>query len=371
MDDGRLRRRWVVAALWLAACAPSYGSAYDKTYAAAERAESAGRLAEALQAYDHAAAVAKRRGDADQARWAAADVLVREDRVGDAVARLDAMALDPTSDRQAEAAYRAADLRIGHGDADRGWRDMESIVRRFPTHGVAHAAIRRLVAHADQSAGGAKAGLDELAALERDVGRTELAELLAFLSAEHQQTLGDDQSARDAYVRIADRWPYPYGAFFDDALWRASLLDEKLGHDQAAADDLERMVAERETTTLVGSYERKHYVPAMIRLGELYRDRLHDHAKARATFHRLYTDFVHSSRRDDALWLEASVWKEDGDASTACSRLATLVHDFPDSRYVPCVTEQCPTVERPRESGAPKTCRAYIERAGWEPKAED
>jgi tetratricopeptide (TPR) repeat protein len=355
VKDGR--RCLAIVSLWLGACAPSYGSTYDKAYATAERAESAGRLAQALEAYDHAAAVAKRRGDADQARWAAADVLVRQDRVGDAVARLDAMAADPRSDRQAEAAYRAADLRVGHGDADRGWHDMESVVRRFP-------------AHADESAGGAKAGLDELGALEHDVGRTELAELIAFLSADHLQTLGDDRAARDAYVHIADRWPYPYGAFFDGALWRASLLDEKLGRAQAAADDLERMLAERETTTLLGSYERKHYVPAMLRLGELYRDRLHDHAKARATFHRLYTDFRHSSRRDDALWLEASLWKEDGDATTACSRLATLVHDFPDSRYVPCATEQCPGVERPRESGAPKTCRAYIERAGWEPRPE-
>ena len=116
MNHGR--RPLAVVLLCLAACAPSYGSTYDKAYATAERAESAGRLAEALQAYDHAAAVAKRRGDADQARWAAADVLVREDRIGDAVARLDAMALDPTSDRQAEAAYRAADLRIAHGDTN-------------------------------------------------------------------------------------------------------------------------------------------------------------------------------------------------------------------------------------------------------------
>lgn len=355
----------------LAACAPSYGSAYDTAYAGAERAESAGRLVEAVQAYDRAATLAKRRGDADQARWAAADVLVREDRVGEAVARLDAMAADATSDRQAEAAYRAADLRIGHGDADRGWHDMESLVRRFPDHGVAHAAIRRLVARADEGPGGTKAGLDELGKLEHDVGRRGLAELIAFLSAEHLQTLGDDQGAHDAYVRIADRWPYPYGAFFDDALWRASLLDEKLGNDQAAAGDLERMLVQRETTTLLGSYERKHYVPAMLRLGELYRDRLHDHAKARATFHRLYTDFVHSSRRDDALWLEASLWKEDGDAATACSRLATLVRDFPDSRYVPCASQQCPDIERPRESGAPKACRAYIERAGWKPKAEE
>jgi hypothetical protein len=120
----------------------------------------------------------------------------------------------------------------------------------------------------------------------------------------------------------------------------------------------------------MGSYERKHYVPAMLRIGELYRDKLGDHARARDTFHRLYADYAHSTMRDDALWLEASLWKQDGDPRTACDRLSTLVHEFPDSRYVPCATEQCSALTRPAESGAPKACRAYLGRAGWEPKAD-
>jgi tetratricopeptide (TPR) repeat protein len=352
----------------LAGCAPSLGAPYDRAYAAGARAESAGRLAEALAAYDRAATLGKRRGDADQARWAACDVLIREGRTADAVTRLDAMALDASSDRQGEAAYRAATLRIEHGDEDRGWKDLEQVPRRFPNGGVAHAAVRKLVERADATS--PKAGLDELAALQHDVGKTDLAELVAYLSAEHLETLGDTRAARDAYASMADRWPYPYGAFFDGALWKASLLDEQLGRPQAAVDDLQKMVAVRETTTLMGSYERKHYVPAMLRMGALYRDKLGDHAKAKETFHRLYTDFAHSTKRDDALWLEAAVWKQDGDASTACVRLSTLVHDFPDSRFVPCAVAQCEGLQRPKESEAPKTCRDYVERAGWEPSEE-
>jgi tetratricopeptide (TPR) repeat protein len=356
----------VLVALCCAACAPSVGSAFDKAYAAAERAESAGRLQEALDGYDKAATLAVRRGDGDEARWAAADVLEREDRVGEAVMRLDGLAHDSKSDRQGAAAYRAAALRIDHGDADRGWRDMEQIPRAFPRGGVGHVAVRRLVEHADQQ--GLKAGLDELAALQRDLGKTELVELVAWLSAQHLQALGDDQAARDAYVRMADQWPYPYGAFFDGALWEASQLDEKLGHVQAAIDDLQRMVAVRETTTMMGSYERKHYVPAMLRIGMLYRDKLGDHARAREAFHRLYADFAHSTMRDDALWLEAALWKTDGDAGTACARLATLVSEFPDSRYVPCATSECSGLTRPATSGAPRTCRDYLQRADWQPK---
>jgi hypothetical protein len=235
---------------------------------------------------------------------------------------------------------------------------MEQVPRRFPAHGVGHVAVRRLVMHADEQ--GQRAALAELSALERDLGKTELVELVAFLSAQHLEALGDDTAARDAYLRIAGRWPYPYGAFFDDALWRASVLDEKLGRAQAAADDLERLVVERETTSIVGSYERARYVPSMLRLGELYAGPLHDRAKARDAYHRLYAQYLHSTKRDAALWHEAVLWREDGDAKTACDRLSTLVHEFPDSRYVPCATSQCQGLERPAKSGAPKECRDYI-----------
>jgi len=86
-------------------CAPSRGAAYDRADSAAERAESAGRLAEAADAYDRAVTAARRRRDRDQAAWSAADVLSRAGRMGDAVTRLDLQASDFSSEHQAEAAY--------------------------------------------------------------------------------------------------------------------------------------------------------------------------------------------------------------------------------------------------------------------------
>ncbi|HEX3769845.1 MAG TPA: hypothetical protein VHV30_03220, partial [Polyangiaceae bacterium] len=307
-----------------------------------------------------AARKATRPRDADEARWAAAGLAARVGRVADAATRFEAIANDGKSEYQAEAAYRLASLRIESGDPDRGWSDMEQLPRRFPTHGVAHVAVRRLVDHADER--GPQAGLDELRALDRDLGKTELVEMIAFATAEHLETLGQASAARDAFVTIADRWPYPFGAFFDSALWRASLLDEKAGQYQRAIDDLERMLRERETSGIVGSYERKNYVPAAIRIGELYRDRLHDRARARAAFHRLYTDFGHSLARAEGLWLEADLWHADGDVDAQCDRLGTLVHEFPDSRFVPCAIKQCPDLTRARRSMAPAECHDYIAR---------
>lgn len=348
--------------LWIAlSCAPAPGGAFERGFAEGARAESAGRFEEAARGYDHAAQIATRARDRDQARWDAAEMVVRLGNFADGFKRMEAIANDAASEHRAEAAYRAALLLVEHGDAGRGWREMDRLARAYPSHGVAHVAIRKIVAHADD-AGGARAGLDTLRVLDRDLAATEAGELVAFLLAEHLETLSDAAAARDAFARVADRWPYPFGAFFDDALWRASLLDEKLGRTGAAVADLDRMVRERETTTLMGSYERPRYVPAMLRLASLYRDRLADHARARDVYHRLYTDFAHSAMRDDALWLEASLWRDDGDAAAACDRLATLVKEFPDSRYVPCAVADC-GLSRPDKSAAPRTCHAYITRA--------
>jgi hypothetical protein len=98
----------------------------------------------------------------------------------------------------------------------------------------------------------------------------------------------------------------------------------------------------------------------MLRIGALYRDRLHDRPKAREAFHRLYAEFEHSTARDDALWLEASLWRDDGNAHASCDRLALLVREFPDSRYVPCATKELCGIVRPEKSRAPKECHPYI-----------
>ncbi len=348
------------AAVALSACAPEHGAEFHAALAAAAREEGAGRFASAAKAYDRAANEGLLPADRDQARWAAAETTARAGNIAAAARRYAEIAGDDSDEHQAESTYRLALLRLDHGDAERGWSDLKEVARRFPTHGVAHVALRRIVGHADEN--GPQAGLDALRALEGDLRGTELEPLLAYLEAEHTERLGDTAGARAAYVAIADRWPYPFGAFFDDALWRASLLDEKLGQYADAVADLQRMLYQRETTIMVGSYERARYVPAILRIGALYRDRLHDRARARDAFHHLYADFAHSTSRDRGLWLEAALWREDGASDRACDTLRTLVSQFPDSRYVPCAVAQCAGLERPVPSKAPKECHPYITR---------
>jgi tetratricopeptide (TPR) repeat protein len=348
-----------MGALVAACSAPNRGEVYVRAFAAGEAAESAGRFADASARYDEAAGGANVPRDRDHARYLAARALERSGNFADAATRLRAIALaSPPLEDSAEAANAIADMEISRGD-DAGWPALLEVATRFPSDGVSRRALRRYVAHEDD-VHGARASLDELAKLTPSLDRTELGETVAYEIALHHAALGEDAAARDAFLAVATKWPYPHGAFWDDSLFRASVLDEKLGHVDAAMADLERMLAERESSFFTGTYERPRYEPAMVRLCALARDALHDRARARACFDRLYAAFTTSELRDDALWEESRLFRDDDDPNDACAKLGTLAHDFPDSRYVPCADAECPSIPHASKSGAPTECHAYI-----------
>jgi outer membrane protein assembly factor BamD (BamD/ComL family) len=348
----------------LGACAPNRGAAFEKSVAEARRAYGAGRFEEAALRYDEAARTAKVPRDAIFARYEAALARARAGDLPRAEAELRALATaSPPNAYSAQAAFRAAMLTLAT-DPDAGYRELEDVVTRFPEDGVAEVAVTKLARHDDEAGPDrALAHLDRLAARVRTPdGKSGTEQTIAYERAKRLDALGRTEQARDAYLAVAARWPYPFGSYFDDSLYRASEMDEKLGRYREAIADLERLLSFREEASFMGSYERPKYVPAILRVAKLYEERLGDRARAREALHRLYTDFEHSTLRDDALWREAELWREDGDQTTACDRLATLASDFPDSKYVPCATERCPSIKRPSKSKAPPTCHAYIER---------
>jgi TolA-binding protein len=361
----RARRRKAVTVGALLVCAasacagPDRGKGYVTASAAAEEALRAGHFAEAAARFDEAAKGATHPRDADHARYLAARALVSAGDTATAAPRLRAIAeASPPGEDSAAAAYALGEAEIARGD-DAGWLTLLEIARRFPSSGVGRPALRHVIAHEDE-VHGLEATLPFTEKLAPTFAETDLAETVAYETALHLAALGRDVLARDAFVAMAKRWHYPRGIFWDDALFRASAIDEKLGLYADAAGLLSEMLDERESAWLVGSYERPRYEPAMVRLCALTRDRLHDRPRARACFERLYRDFTTSELRDDALWEEARLFREDGDARSACDRLARLADDFPDSRFVPCAVAECPNLVRPKKSGAPRACHPYI-----------
>lgn len=358
----------VLVTISAAACAPNRGDGYAEALAKARRAYGAGRFDEAAVAYDDAGRRAKVPRDALFMRYQAALARQEAGDVAGAARELTAIAeARPPNEYSPQAALKLAQLAM-RTDRARGHEALARIVTAFPESGSARVAVVR-VARWDDEQAGPGAALARLRALEPKVRGTSVEQAVAYEAARRLEALGKDAEARDAYLDVARRWPYPFGVHFDDALFRASEAEERLGQNTAAIAHLERLLSHREVAGFLGSYQRPRYVPALLRIADLYEHRLNDRAKAREALHRLYAEHTTSTLRDDALWREAELWEKDGDRKTACACLETLVSAFPDSRYVPCAALRCPSVRPPPSSRAPRVCRAYLseQRAGTSP----
>ncbi len=346
------------------ACAPVRGDAYLASFAAGQRALHAGRYEEAARAYDDAAAKALRVKDRDEARFLQARSYGKAGRWEDARAAYQRLATEsPTGPRGPRAAFELADLEIDHGDVEKGYAMLIAAAIRFPQNGVARPTIRRVVAHIVELRGepAARAWLADHAATFRGTDEDQTIGYEIALSFDRE---GKKQEAHDALMERARAHPYPKGSLTDDALVRASKIDEELGRWAEAAKHLHDLLATQEVSHGIAgkydmaSYERPRFPEAALRLGEIYRDKLHDHAAARRAFEALYRDHPKARKRDLAVWSQARLALEDGEPKVACTLASRLVREFPDSRYTRCVRAICPTAP-----AAKRECADYILRA--------
>ena len=348
-----MKKAMLVAAMLLG-CAPNLPPAYVHHRDAAEGAYASGHFNEAAQAWLQAAQTADTARDRSDARYRAA---ASYERAGDLehARALYTLLASGTSDRAARSTFTLADMRVQSGDEAGGYAALEAAIRKYPGSGVANLAYRRYFSWL-AAAGGDQAVLDYVTRVLPDLGSGELAEQLRYERAKRLDALGENAAARDAYVDLAERYPYPHGAYWDDALLRGAECDVRLAQPEGAVNLLERMLAARETSHLSGSYERPHFADAAYRVAELYRDALHDPAAARRAFHHVFVDYPTSTLRDDALWQEALILRASS-PSEACAPLSLLVQQLPDSRYAPCAHEICGAVP----AIANRACCDYIE----------
>lgn len=343
----------------LVACAGANAD-YVATFAGAERAQSAGRFAEAAMQFDAAAEAATKPRDKEHAQYLGALMHVKAGNVAGGAKTLGALAAGP-GEHAPEAGLRLALIHVEENDPN-AYAELEALALRFPETGDGRIALQKILMHSDEASGEA-ATIGTIDRLAGPLAATDLAETLAYQRAIRLEKIGKLAEAREAYVSVARKWPYPKGRLFDDSLWRASEVDEKLGKFENAVSDLDEMLKVRESSHFTGSYERPRFPPAMIRIGVLYAEKMRDPAKARQAFRRAFDDLPGTNTlKDDAAWREAQLWEAEGNRDEACGRLRALVSAAPDSRYVPCAIERCTMIARPSESKAPKTCHAYLSR---------
>jgi hypothetical protein len=330
-------------------CGPSQDARFA---AAAERASATarcGRHAEAAELWLKAARTATGAVDREEAEYRAASSYERGNEIDRALALYERLEQGGGA-RAARASFDRARL-VQERDAARGDALLLAAIRRHPDSGLAPRALREHLARREAE-NGTSAAIEAATELLDGLQGSELDEALRYERARLWERAGALEKARDGYLDTATRHPYPEGALWDDALARAAGLEERLGRPLAAIRILERMLAEREPSSGIGSYERARYDEARFRIAEIHRDRLADPTRARREFRRVYEEHSTSLLRDDALWQEALVSFRSGDRVGACEPLLLLVRHLPQSRYAACAPRLCPAARTPARSGA-------------------
>lgn len=358
-----IRRLLSLTLIVVPACSSEQGDAFRLAFSSAERAFHAGRFQEAAGAYDRAVAAAIRPYDRDEATFLKARSFQRIEQWADARATLERLAQQsPAGERTGRATFELADLEISHGNAARGWVMLDLAATRFPGHGLARAAILQLVERA-RAVGGETAAATWLSTHAAAFRGTEQEDVLAFERARSLDLGGSTQQAHDAYLANVKKTAYPT-SLTDDAYFRAAEIDEKLGRYDEAIRHLRQLLAHREPPGVLGANERPAFTKAQLRIAEIYRDRLGDHPAARREFEKLYQLHPTATKRPGALWAQARLAREDGDMVSACALMKRLADGFPESRYVPCAREVCPTATPSQHDCKPYLLRALHGEAG-------
>lgn len=341
------------------ACARQHSTRFLEARAAAERDYSSGRYEQAAHAWRSAGEAAKHEDDRIEAIYRAASAYERAERNDDARATyLELLRLAPASSRAPRAAYDLALLELRLGEVEQGEARLEGIITRYQASALAGRAFALLMRRLEERRG--KAGsLAWLESLTPRVKDRELLEQIRYVRAGLLLALGRPEPARDAYLELARRFPYPQGAYWDDALWHAADIERTEGRPREAIAHLEQMLREVEPAHFQGSYARPRYAEAQFRIAEIYRDDLNQPAVARKQFRKVYRDHPTSLMRDDALWQEAVTAYRSGDPNGACDPLEILVNELPDSRYTACAGLLCDRLAR---TNGRRSCRPYIQR---------
>ncbi|MBX3247471.1 MAG: tetratricopeptide repeat protein [Myxococcales bacterium] len=326
---------WLVAFASLAllcACPPTLSrpksAAHLDALAEGDRHARHGRHDAAAAAFATAAEAADRRVDRDEALYRRSRSLRAAARYDDAIAVLDALAAArPASRRTARALYDAAHLRFEHtGETAAALAGFERIVREHPDAGLGGRALHHWLGHVETHEG-RDAAIALARRLEAPLAEASLGGELLWRLAGMLLEAERREEARATLERLVERYPYPQGGHWDDALLRLSELAQEDGDAPRAIAALEALLRRAERTTLVGSYTLPSFPEARLRLARIHRD-AGDVDAARRSYERLPRDFPRSRLRATAGYELGVMLLEAGDHERGCDALRGVVEDF-------------------------------------------
>lgn len=345
----------LAALLAALACGSPKAPAYVREAALAESARRRAQHESAGEHYERAALAATAQRDADEARYRAAESFARAGKPERAAPIYrELLARGAGGERAARAEFALAELEL-KSDEQSGQALLAKAIRHHPNSGLSRRGLQTRLGYLRRQ-GGHDAALAYLRAEQQALSGSELVETLEYLQARELDDAGRSAAARDAYLACAAHFPYPGGAYWDDALYRAAEKELALGAARQAVLHLQRLLAEQEDASIVGSYQRSRYAEAQLLLARVVRDHLGDAERARRELRKVWSNHPTSRLADDALFEEAMLARRSGDRAGTCAPLEIIVSRLPDSRYAPCAHSLC---EALRDLPG-RECRAYI-----------
>lgn len=303
------------------------GAAHLDALADAERHQHHGRLADAASAYSKAAAAAERRVDRDEALYRESRVRARMGDFERAIALCDLIARTlPPSRRTLRARLDGARYQLRLSRPEAAEPALLALLDDAPESGEAKSALRILLAmHSD---GDPHATLAYVRSLRARIHPGHLDEALAFREAELLLSLDRRDEAQAALKRQIEQYDYPGGHYWDEALSLLADLALDANEPRVAIDYLRRMLAERESAFLIGSYTRSLFPASALRIARIYRDRLDDPEAAIVAYREAREGFPKSRIVDDALTEEAELELARGERERGCALFREVTTRF-------------------------------------------
>lgn len=325
----------LTGALLSAACARPRPAAYTEAAAGASRAAHAGRHDEAAARWSEAAPLADRARDADDARYRAANALLRAGHVDRALEAFDVLARDGAHPPiAARASLEAALLRLQRDrDDDRALAvaRLEALVVTHPQGGAGRRALDHRLRLFDEAhdAPGAVAWLRAMCTDPR-LRDTDLDPAVAHLLAARLAALGARDEATQMWQDLFSRRGFGHNPHWDDGHLALARVRLEMGDPRGAVTALDALFAPWTTSWFVGSYTGPRMPEAAMLRARIYRDELHDAARAAEAYRFVFDRLTHSTLRDDAL-AECAVLLEPTSPAEACALWRRLFAELPCS----------------------------------------
>jgi tetratricopeptide (TPR) repeat protein len=316
----------------MARCAYQRPATYIAAFAQAERAQRAGRSAEAASAFDRAAAMTARPLDRDEAIYRAAQAWRRSGDMVTALQRFEWLAQHgDDAARRTRGEFEAIRIYFDRGQWDRGENEAIAVAVRQPAMGAGRRALELSLIEADSRDPEGRAALAFADRALQSLARTELAATLQVERARRFERRAEWDQAERAY-RAALTWRYPHNPRWDDASLALARMLRTRARDRDALEVIDTALGPSERLVLVPGSAVRPLFPqlAMERAETLLA--LGRKAEAADAFHRVYVEFSTSRLRDDALSREASVRLSMGQQQQSCALYARLAREFSCTR---------------------------------------